>query len=78
MNLNLRIEINSGAASIIYMVGFFGVLLLSNWIPAVATNVVGIEGAWTLGFGGYLAKRGHDGKVEIEKLKIAPCNGEAK
>ena len=75
INAEIKVGINSGAASIIYAIGFFGICWTSKCVPAVATNLIGVLGAWTLGFGGYLVKRGHDNSInvktlEAEKLKV--------
>jgi positive regulator of sigma E activity len=74
LRIRLDFDINSGAASIIYLVGFFGILLLSKWISAVALNLIGIETIWTGGYAGFLVKRGHNNKIELEAEKAGLCD----
>ena len=78
MRIRLDFDINSGAAAILYAVGFFLVCVISKWLPAVALNIVGIEGAWTLGLGGYLLKRHGNNSIQLESQKLGVCNQEPK
>ena len=74
MRIKLDLDLNSGAYAILYTLGFFGVLLLTRYSSFVGQNVIGIEGAWTVGFGAALAKRGHNNRIDLEAQKAGLCD----
>lgn len=65
-NLAVRIKISTGTGLLIYMAGFFGILLAAKWIPAVASQLTGTLSAWTLGFGGFLAQAHGSNKLDVQ------------
>lgn len=78
MRIHLDFDLNSGAYAVLYTIGFFGVLLLTKYSPFVGQNVIGIEGAWTVGFGAALAKRHGNNKIELEAQKLDCADKTAK
>ena len=78
MNLtgSVRFTINSGAALVIYAIGFFGICLVSKWVSAVASNIIGVLGAWTFGYGGFWLKRHGENKNDLEAAKAGLMNND--
>jgi hypothetical protein len=68
-NLAVRIKISTGTALLIYLVAFFGVLVSSRWLPAVAANMLAVLGTLTLGIGGYLKQQDSSNKLDVEAAK---------
>jgi len=77
LNLDLRVSINSGLALLIYLVAFFGVLVMMKASEAVAANAVTIMTALTGAFASFLVKRnsGRKQEAEVEIVKLKNGNG---
>lgn len=67
---DIRISINSGAALVLFVLAFFGLLGLVALSPAVAGVYAVALGGLTLAFGGYLKKRDSNNKVALEAQKV--------
>ena len=79
ISADIRISINSGAALVLFIIAFFGLLGLVAISPAVAAVYAVALGGLTLGFGGYLKKRDANNekalKVQIAELGLDPGRG---
>jgi hypothetical protein len=70
INATFKISINSGAALVLWLVAFFGVLFVSKLVPAVASSLILTLAALTTGFGGYLKKRDANNAKALEAEKL--------
>lgn len=68
-NLAVRIKISTGTALLIYLAAFFGVLVSSKWLPAVAGNMLAVLGTLTVALGGYLKQQDSSNKLDVEAAK---------
>ncbi len=70
---DIRISVNSGAALVLFLAAFFGLLGLVAASARVAAVFAIALGGLTLGFGGYLKKRDSNNAkaLDLEKAKLA-------
>lgn len=67
---DIRISINSGAALVLFVLAFFGLLGLVAASTAIAAAFIPAAGALLAAFGGYLKKRDSNNKVALEAQKV--------
>lgn len=69
INVYFKVVLNSGAALIIWGLGFFGILWMAQHHPAIEGLVPVVLPTWTAGFGGYLVKQNADNKLDVQVAK---------
>lgn len=79
LNIGVKISINSGTALILFLISFFGLVVLAAFFPAVERLFVPALTGLTGALGGYLVKRANNNKLASEetKAKIGVVNGAA-
>lgn len=75
MKIELRVNLNSGAALIIWALGVFGILWMAQVHPSIERLFPVALTGWTGGFGSYLLKRKSNHTIDLEAKKIEIRNG---
>jgi hypothetical protein len=67
LSLAIRIKVSVGAALVLVFVpGFFAILVISKWVAAVAANLLLVLSAWTVGVGGYAFHDYKQSKLDVD------------
>jgi uncharacterized membrane protein len=78
LNIVIKIDINSGAALLLYLISFFGLIFLVRHHAPVENVFPVASAALTGAFAGFLVKRSSDRKVGLEQTRIQLANGHRK
>jgi positive regulator of sigma E activity len=65
----MRVNINSGAALLLYTFAYFGLNFMAAYYPAIAQLYITALGGLTGAFAGFLVKRNSNNKIELESQK---------
>lgn len=71
LDMDLKITINSGAALLIFALGFFLLVLLAGYCQAIERIFPVALGGWAGAFAGFLVKRNANNKnaISLETVK---------
>lgn len=75
MKLKISVSINSGAALILFVVSFFGLVLLAAGSDKVVSIFAVALTGLTAAFSGYLLKRNANNKIGLEAKRVEITNG---
>ncbi|MFA5377893.1 MAG: hypothetical protein WC455_19240 [Dehalococcoidia bacterium] len=79
INSDVRISINSGAALCLFVLAFFGLLILASVVPTAEKLFIPALTGLLSAFGGFLVKRNANNKLateeKVEALKVQAPKG---
>ena len=75
--MKLYVKINSGAAGLVWVVGFFALVACVHLSKSIAAQATMLVTGWTAGLGAILLKNNANNKLDLEAAKVGNGTVEA-